>query len=68
MILGQCIGKVDNLYLAYGFSGHGIMHAPAVGLALSELILEGKYSTMDLERLSYQRVLDNNPYREKGII
>ena len=68
MILGQCVGKVDNLYLACGFSGHGIMHAPAVGLALSELILEGKYSTMDLERLSYQRVLDNNPYREEGII
>jgi FAD-dependent oxidoreductase domain-containing protein 1 len=68
MILGPWLGGAANFYVACGFSGHGIMHAPAVGLALSELILEGRYTTMDLERMSYQRVLDNQPYREKGII
>ncbi|UCC87664.1 MAG: hypothetical protein JSV81_22890, partial [Anaerolineales bacterium] len=57
-----------NFYVACGFSGHGTMHAPAVGLALSELIVDGGYSTIDLERMSYQRVLDAVPYREKGII
>jgi len=68
MILGSCRGGATNLYLACGVSGHGVMHAPAVGLALSELILKGRYSTMDLERMSYQRVLDNKPYPEKGIV
>lgn len=68
MILGPCAGTADNLYLACGFSGHGIMHAPAVGLAMSELVLTEHYSTMDLARLSYQRILDNKPCKEKGII
>lgn len=66
MILGAT--TLPNFYVATGFSGHGIMHAPAVGLALSELILEGQFSTMNLERMSYQRVIDNIPYKEKGII
>ena len=44
------------------------MHAPAVGLALAELILDGKFSTIALERMSYQRVVDNAPYREQGIL
>ncbi len=68
MILGSWTGGAENFYVACGFSGHGIMHAPAVGLALSELILDGQYSTIDLSRMSYQRVLDNAPYKEEGII
>ena len=68
MILGPWMGVAANFYVACGFSGHGTMHAPAVGLALSELIIDGAYSTIDLERMSYQRVVDNTPYREKGII
>lgn len=66
MILGAT--TLPNFYVATGFSGHGIMHAPAVGLALSELILDGQFSTMNLERMSYQRVINNVPYKEKGII
>lgn len=68
MILGPWVGGASNFYVAGGFSGHGVMHTPAVGLALSELILDGRYSTINLERMSYQRVLDNKPYREIGII
>ncbi|MEM7349130.1 MAG: FAD-binding oxidoreductase, partial [Chloroflexota bacterium] len=48
MILGPWINGAPNFYVACGFSGHGVMHAPAVGLALSELILNGHYSTMNL--------------------
>jgi hypothetical protein len=44
------------------------MHAPAVGLALSELIIDGSYATIDLERMSYHRILEGLPYREKGIL
>ncbi len=68
MILGAWPNGAANFYVACGFSGHGIMHAPAVGLALAELILNGRYTTIDLSRMSYQRVLDDKPYREQGII
>jgi glycine/D-amino acid oxidase-like deaminating enzyme len=68
MILGKCPGRLDNFHLACGFSGHGLMHAPAVGRALAELIVQGRFATIDLERMGYQRVLDNAPYRETGII
>jgi FAD-dependent oxidoreductase domain-containing protein 1 len=68
MILGPWSGGATNFYVACGFSGHGVMHAPAVGLALSELILDGRYSTMDLTRMSYRRILNDEAYREKGII
>ncbi|MEM7536918.1 MAG: FAD-binding oxidoreductase [Chloroflexota bacterium] len=67
MILGP-VGDIANFYVACGFSGHGIMHTPAIGLALSELILTGQYQTMDLSRMSYQRVIDDDPYPEQGII
>jgi len=68
MILGSLGESAENLYVACGFSGHGVMHAPAVGLALSELMLSGRYETMDLARMGYQRVRDNAPYPEVGII
>jgi glycine/D-amino acid oxidase-like deaminating enzyme len=68
MILGNWPGTLDNFYVACGFSGHGLMHAPAVGRALAELIARGRYETLDLARMGYQRVLDRAPYAETGII
>jgi glycine/D-amino acid oxidase-like deaminating enzyme len=68
MILGNWPGRLDNFYVACGFSGHGLMHAPAVGRALVELIVKGRYETIDLTRMGYQRVLDRAPYAETGII
>lgn len=67
MIIGNAPGGLDNFYLACGFSGHGLMHAPAVGRALTEIILHGEYRTIDLTRMGYQRILDNTPYPETGI-
>lgn len=68
MILGNWPGRLDNFIVACGFSGHGLMHAPAVGRALSELVVRGRYETIDLTRMGYQRILDNAPYAETGII
>ena len=68
MILGNWPGRLDNFYVACGFSGHGLMHAPAVGRALTELVVRGRYETLDLSRLGYQRVLDGTPYGETGIL
>ena len=67
-ILGPCEGVLDNFYLANGFSGHGIMHAPAVGRGLAEHVVKGAYDALDLSCFGYRRILENRPYREKGII
>lgn len=67
MILGNWPGNLDNFYVASGFSGHGFMHALGVGRGLAELIRQGDYQTVDLHRMSYQRVIDNRPYPERGI-
>ncbi len=68
MILGNWPGTLENFHVACGFSGHGLMHAPAVGRALSELIVKGRFETIDLARMGYQRVVEGAPYRERGII
>jgi FAD-dependent oxidoreductase domain-containing protein 1 len=67
-VIGNWPGKVDNLYVAAGFSGHGMMHAPAAGRAISELILDGRFRTIDLARLGYARVVAKEPYPERGIV
>lgn len=67
-VIGPWTGGLPNLYTVAGFSGHGMMHAPAAGRALAELILHGGYRTLDLARLGFQRVVDAEPYREEGIL
>ena len=58
----------DNLYFANGFSGHGLQQCPAVGRGLAELILTGRWQTLDLEPLAFQRLLDNRPLLERNVI
>ena len=56
------IGKVpelENFVCANGFSGHGMQHAPAVGLSVSELILDGKSTSVDLEPYRLERFQDD---------
>lgn len=60
--------RQGNVYMACGFSGHGIMHAPATALALSEQILSGRDQTLDLSAFGYERVEAGRPYLEKGIV
>jgi len=68
MILGPWLNGCQNFFVAAGFSGHGLMHAPAVGCAMAELIYDGGYKTLDLSNMSYQRIIDQTPYAENGII
>ncbi|XP_044750384.1 FAD-dependent oxidoreductase domain-containing protein 1 isoform X2 [Coccinella septempunctata] len=56
-----------NFLLATGFSGHGIQQAPAVGRAIAELILDGKFQTIDLTRLGFDRLIVNKPMYEVAI-
>ena len=53
-----------NLIFATGFSGHGVMHAPAVGRGIAELITKGAYQTLDLSPLGWGRINDNRPMVE----
>ncbi|MFN9728645.1 MAG: NAD(P)/FAD-dependent oxidoreductase [Acidovorax sp.] len=58
----------DNLVFANGFSGHGLQQCPAIGRGLTELMLSGRYQTLDLSPLSIQRIERNAPLLEKNVI
>jgi sarcosine oxidase subunit beta len=45
-ILGP-VADVPGFFLANGFSGHGVMHSPATGKILADLILQGKTTVVD---------------------
>jgi sarcosine oxidase subunit beta len=53
-ILGP-VPSVPGFYLAAGLGGHGFMHAPAVGLIVSEVIRDGRARTIDLHPFRYDR-------------
>ncbi|XP_072747613.1 FAD-dependent oxidoreductase domain-containing protein 1 [Anoplolepis gracilipes] len=57
----------ENLYIATGFSGHGIQKAPAVGRAISELLFHNRFTTIDLSKLSFNRFLKSEPMREANV-
>ena len=57
-----------NLLFANGFSGHGLQQAPAVGRALAEWICSGRYETLDLAPLGYERIERNQPIRELNVV
>ncbi|SMP60619.1 NAD(P)/FAD-dependent oxidoreductase [Noviherbaspirillum suwonense] len=67
-IIGNWTGNHENFYVVAGFSGHGMMHAPAAGRGIAELIDKGRFETIDLSRMGYERVLKHAPYRERGIL
>ena len=46
---------VEGLYCMVGFSGHGFKLAPAIGQAMSELVLDGRASSIDLTPLRFSR-------------
>jgi glycine/D-amino acid oxidase-like deaminating enzyme len=57
-----------NLIHAAGFSGHGIQHSPATGRGVAELIVHGRYVTLDLSPLGFRRIIENRPLVEKNIV
>lgn len=56
-----------NMYIATGFSGHGIQQSPAVGRAVMEMILDGGFETIDLSRMSFDRFITHSPLLERNI-
>jgi sarcosine oxidase subunit beta len=66
-ILGQAPG-IPGFYLANGFSGHGVMHAPATGKILSDLILTGKTDLIDASLLTLSRFAEGRMIHETAIL
>ncbi len=60
--------SIDNFLFMNGFSGHGMQQSPVVGRAIAELILEGRFSTLDLSELLFSRIAANRPLRETNVI
>ncbi len=59
---------MEGLFVAVGFSGHGLQQAPAVGKGLSELIRSGRYETIDLSPLNVDRIFTGKRVLEEGVV
>ena len=58
---------IEGLFHCAGFSGHGIVQSPAIGLIMSQLILDGT-STYDVQSIEADRYFDLPGYMERADI
>ena len=58
----------DNAFTACGFSGHGMQHALAIGRGIASVMATGRWGAIDLQALSPQRLLRNEPLVEINVI
>ena len=66
-ILGAAPG-CENLYFANGSSGHGVMHAPALGQLLAEIIVHGRATSLDVHALRPSRFAEKDCNPNSGIL
>lgn len=57
------IPGVDGLYVCAGFSGMGFKISPAVGLVMSELVLDGGGKTVDIGAFRPSRFAEHSPIK-----
>jgi sarcosine oxidase, subunit beta len=60
--------EVEGLYYANGFSGHGVMHAPATGKVLADLIVKGDTELIDWNVLSVRRFAEGREIHETAVL
>jgi sarcosine oxidase subunit beta len=66
-ILGWAPG-CPNLLLVNGSSGHGVMHAPALGLLAAEIAAHGAARSLDVHPLRPSRFAEGDPVRGSSLL
>jgi sarcosine oxidase, subunit beta len=66
-ILGP-VDEVLGFFLANGFSGHGVMHSPATGKILADLILTGSTSVTNAELVNLKRFKTGKLLEETAVL
>lgn len=66
-ILGPVL-QVPGFHLANGFSGHGVMHSPATGKVLADLILKGRSDLIDARALDLARFAEGRQIYETALL
>lgn len=59
---------VKGLYLATGGSGHGVMHAPAIGQLSAEIVTDGVAHTVDVSALRVSRFREGDPIEGNALL
>ena len=59
---------VEGFLVCTGFSGHGFMHGPVSGKLMSELILDGTFSTLDISMLDLARFEEGRAIKEYNVV
>jgi sarcosine oxidase subunit beta len=60
--------EVRGLFFANGFSGHGVMHSPATGRIVADLILHGRCEVLDTTQLGVERFAEGKLLEETAVI
>jgi sarcosine oxidase subunit beta len=60
--------NVNGFYVCTGFSGHGFMHGPISGKLMSEFILDGKFSSLDVSMLDLKRFEEGRLIQEYNVV
>jgi len=66
-ILGE-VPALPGFFLANGFSGHGVMHAPATGKILADLVLRGATEVVDVSLLGLNRFAEGKLIEETAVL
>lgn len=66
-ILGKVPG-VEGLWVAAGFSGHGVMHSPATGKIMADLILRGTTDLIEPRMLDHARFGEDRLIEETTVL
>ena len=66
-IVGPAPG-LANLFLMNGSSGHGVMHSPALGQIVAEMILDGEARCVDARPLRPSRFSEGEPNQGLALI
>jgi glycine/D-amino acid oxidase-like deaminating enzyme len=66
-VVGRLPG-VGEIFVASGFSGHGMQHAPGIGRGMAELIVSGHYRSLDLAALAPDRIVAGEKLVERNVV